>query len=372
MIVQLPRAAAVGRLRRMVLRLRRRDTPRFARNGPVAIAYEVRGRGSPLVLIQGLGVGRWGWEPVVDQLARRFQVITIDNRGVGASDAPAEGYTPLTMAEDVCAVLDDAGIERACVVGISLGGMVAQELTLAHPSRVDKLVLVSTIPGRSISPSMPMETAYLFAVAPLMPTEQRLETFVNTGLSPETQRRRPKVARRLAALKRAHPQSEHAWRAQATAGMRFDPLGMQRHIVQPTLIIQGTADQVVNPHNARVLAALIPHASVEFFDGAGHLVHWEEPQRFVQVVTEFLTSPAVPSPVVSSAAGRQRDADAGGVVRRTTPRGAGVNRKRRLAELRAVAESTRRPSRRTALRILRRLSRRKRRRAANHPRADQG
>jgi alpha/beta hydrolase fold len=107
---------------------------RLARNGPVALAYDVRGRGSPLVLIQGVGVGRWGWEPVADRLARRFQVITIDNRGIGASDAPPGHHSTHMMADDVLAVLEDAGIQRSSVVGTSLGGMIAQELALAHPS----------------------------------------------------------------------------------------------------------------------------------------------------------------------------------------------------------------------------------------------
>jgi pimeloyl-ACP methyl ester carboxylesterase len=74
---------------------------RLARNGPVALAYDVRGRGSPLVLLQGVGVGRWGWEPVADRLARRFQVITIDNRGIGASDTPPGRYSTRAMANDV-------------------------------------------------------------------------------------------------------------------------------------------------------------------------------------------------------------------------------------------------------------------------------
>jgi pimeloyl-ACP methyl ester carboxylesterase len=129
---------------------------RFARNGSVALAYDVRGRGSPLVLIQGVGVGRWGWEPVAARLARRFQVITIDNRGIGASDTAPEHYSTQMMADDVLAVLDHAGIQQATVVGTSLGGMIAQELAFAHPERVDKLVLVATIPGGPRSRPMPM------------------------------------------------------------------------------------------------------------------------------------------------------------------------------------------------------------------------
>jgi pimeloyl-ACP methyl ester carboxylesterase len=158
------------------VRLRLPGTPRvgptrFARNGPVALAYDVRGRGSPLVLIQGVGVGRWGWEPVADRLARRFQVITIDNRGIGASDTAPGHYSTRMMADDVLAVLDAAGIQRASVVGTSLGGMIAQELALAHPERVDKLVLVATIPGGLRSRPMPLPTTYLFAWAPFMTSQ---------------------------------------------------------------------------------------------------------------------------------------------------------------------------------------------------------
>jgi 3-oxoadipate enol-lactonase len=267
-----------------------------ARNGAVAVAYDVRGRGAPLVLIQGLGVGRWGWEPVVDRLARRFQVITVDNRGIGASDAPPGPYSVRAMAEDVVAVLDDAGVGSASVVGTSLGGMVAQELALAHPDRVDRLVLVATIPGGRWTAPMPLKTAYLFTWAPLLAGEVRLRGFVNHALGPETLRRRARVVERLMARKRAHPQSEQAWRAQATAGVLFDPGGRQRRITQPTLILQGTADQVVNPANAELLAGLIQDARLRYFEGAGHLLYWDEPRRFVRVVRGFLTRPAASAP----------------------------------------------------------------------------
>ena len=231
---------------------------RLARNGPVALAYDIRGHGSSLVLIQGVGVGRWGWEPVADRLARRFQVITIDNRGIGASDAPPGHYSTRMMADDVLAVLDDAGVHRASVVGTSLGGMIAQELALAHPERVDKLVLVATIPGGPRSRPMPLPTTYLFAWAPFMTSQAKLQQFVHTTLGPETLRRRPKVARRLAARKLTHPQSPQAWRAQTEAGMLFNPLGRQRRITQPTLVVQGTADQVVHPATPRCWPACSP------------------------------------------------------------------------------------------------------------------
>jgi 3-oxoadipate enol-lactonase len=294
---------------RAPLQLRRPGTSRvgptrLAHNGPVTLAYDVRGRGLPLVLIQGVGVGRWGWEPVADRLARRFQVISIDNRGIGASDAPPGHYSTRMMADDVLAVLDDAGIQQASVVGTSLGGMIAQELALAHPERVDRLVLVATIPGGPRSHPMPLPTTYLFAWAPLMTSQAKLREFVHTTLGPETLRRRPKVTRRLAARKLAHPQSQHAWRAQTEAGMLFNPLGRQRRITQPTLVVQGTADQVVAPDNAEVLASLVPDARLQRFEGAGHLLYWEQPKRFVRIVTDFLTDPGSAARVPATAARR--------------------------------------------------------------------
>jgi 3-oxoadipate enol-lactonase len=278
---------------------------RTARNGAVALAYDVRGHGPPLVLIQGLGVGRWGWEPVADRLARRFQVITIDNRGIDGSDAPPGPYSARTMAADVLAVLDDVGAGKAGVVGTSLGGMVAQELALEHPDRVDRLVLVATIPGGRLTAPMPLKTAYLLTWAPLMHSEMRLRGFVRHALGPQTLRRRPRVVRRLLAHKRAHPQSEQAWRAQATAGVLFDPGGRQRRITRPTLILQGTADQVVNPANAELLARLIPDARLRYLDGAGHLLYWDEPKRFVRLVNGFLTARSVSIPVPADQAARQ-------------------------------------------------------------------
>jgi len=240
------------------------------------------------VLIQGVGIGRWGWEPVVDRLARHVQVITIDNRGIGDSDSPPGRYSTRLMAEDVLAVMDHAGVQRASVAGTSLGGMIAQELALAHPERVDKLVLVCTIPGGPLTRSMPAQTASLFARAPFMTTEARVRGFVEHGLGPRTLQRSPGIAERLAALTLAHPQSEPAWRAQTAAGMLFNPVGQHHRITQPTLVVQGSADQVVNPANASILADLLPDARVELIEGAGHLLYWDQPEHFARVVTAFV------------------------------------------------------------------------------------
>ena len=137
----------------------------FADNGGVRIAYESFGEGPPLLLMQGHRVRALELGPVVPALAERFRVLNFDNRGIGESDVPPAPYTARQLAEDGLAVLDDAGVERAHVVGASLGGMAAQELAAGFPDRVDRLVLACTTPGGTGAVPMPAQTVALMQEA---------------------------------------------------------------------------------------------------------------------------------------------------------------------------------------------------------------
>lgn len=244
------------------------------------IAWERRGAGEPLLLVHGLGYARWGWEPVLDGLARSFDVILFDNRGIGESDAPPGPYTAAELAADALQVLDEAGVARAHVLGTSLGGMVAQELALAHPERVDRLVLACTTPGGPESFPMPEQTVAL------MQGGATLRQFVENALAPEPDE---EVVERILRHREATAQPLEAWTAQAAAGATFDALDRVAGIAAPTLILHGTADAVVDSRNTALLALRIPDARVELFPGGGHLFFWEQPERFVEVVTEFLS-----------------------------------------------------------------------------------
>lgn len=251
----------------------------------VRIAWERHGEGFPLVLVQGLGYARWGWEPVADRFAERHEVILFDNRGIGASDAPLGAYSAAEMAEDTLRVLDEAGVERAHVVATSLGGMVAQELALAAPERVEKLVLVCTTPGGPNAAPMPEQTVRLMAEAPTLDPQVALRRFVENALAP-----RPPdgIVERILAHRLQTNQPLSAWLSQAAAGLTFDAWDRLPGLNVPTLVVHGTADVVVDPANAELLAQRIPSARVELFLGCGHLLFWEQPQRFVHVVEEFL------------------------------------------------------------------------------------
>ena len=249
------------------------------------IAWERRGEGPPLLLIHGLGYARWGWEPVVDGLARSFDLLTFDNRGVGASDAPAGPYSANELATDALQVLDEAGVERAHVVGTSLGGMIAQELAHSHPERVDRLVLACTTPGGAEAYPMPEQTIALLQKAVLLPEDEALRAFVVNALEPDP---RPELVERILDHRRANRQDPLAWAAQAAAAMSFDRYGEASSLAAPTLVQQGDGDVVVDPRNAELLAELIPDARLEVYAGCGHLFFWQEPERFVRELEEFL------------------------------------------------------------------------------------
>ena len=243
------------------------------------IAWESRGDGPPLLLIHGLGYARWGWEPVADDLARSFRVLLFDNRGIGESDAPPGPYTVAELAGDALQVLDEAGVERAHVVGTSLGGMVAQELALSHPERVDRLVLACTTPGGPQAFPMPQRTV------DLMLAQATLREYVENALVPAV---RPDLVERILAHRERTAQGFEAWAAQAAAGAGFDAFARLGSLAAPTLVQHGDGDVVVDPRNGALLAELIPDARLELYPGGGHLFFWQEPERFVRELEEFL------------------------------------------------------------------------------------
>jgi pimeloyl-ACP methyl ester carboxylesterase len=267
---------------------------RFADNGSSRIAYEICRRfwrRAPwLVLIQGLGFDRSGWAPVIPALRRRFRLILIDNRGSGRSTTPDRSFTVADMAADVMAVLDCSRVAHAHVLGVSLGGMVAQEVAIRHPERVDRLILACTTPGWPSGYPMPRGSLQRMTEAASLPADLAQRSLVENALAPGTVKNYPELVERIIRNQRARPADPVSWRALANAGATYCGGTRQTLIRAATLIMYGDADLVVDPRNSKLLSSRIPASQIVVFPGLGHLFFWEKPSLFTKAVSAFLLS----------------------------------------------------------------------------------
>ena len=249
----------------------------------VRIAWERRGAGPPLLLVQGVGLARSGWGPALDLLAEHFEVIAYDNRGIGDSAAPPGPYSVAMLAGDALQVLDEAGLTRAHVLGASLGGLVAQHLAVEHPERVDRLVLCCTTPGRSEAFPVPEPTVRLLSDAATLDRETAITRFTRNALSAGAS---DELVGEIVRLRLEKPQDVAAWGAQVAAGAGFEGVELGR-VTAPTLVLYGSDDNVVDGRNSALLADAIPGARSQRLAG-GHMFWWEAPGELTRAVAEFL------------------------------------------------------------------------------------
>jgi pimeloyl-ACP methyl ester carboxylesterase len=249
-----------------------------------SIEYEVRGVGSSLILINGLGFGRWGFFKQVPALSRRFATITFDAREGRDPEGIIRG-----LASDVADLLAHLGVNRAHVLGTSLGGFVAQELALSRPELVARLVLVSTGHGGRRSERMSLgamgEMFGLGALSQKQAARRGLE-----GATSERYRvENPDEFERIVQKRLSDSPSVASYYGQALAGSRFDDSAEVGRIGSPTLVIHGAEDRYVPPSNARALAEAIPNARLRILEGAGHLVFVERAAEVNREVITFLS-----------------------------------------------------------------------------------
>lgn len=247
------------------------------------IRYEIHGSGPTLLLIPGLGFGPWGFFKQVPALSRRFCTVTFDLRG------PHDQYHGIAeLVRDAAALLDHLGAGRVHVLGTSLGGFVAQELALARPDLVDRMVLISTsYGGRGVERMSARVMAAMFGVGSFSP-----EGAVRRGLKASTSTRyraeHPDEFDRIVGSRLAFSPSLSSYLLQARAGANFDASGRVRGIDAPTLVIHGSDDRLVPVANARALAQAVPRSRLLILDGAGHLVFIEKAEEVNEEVASFL------------------------------------------------------------------------------------
>ena len=251
------------------------------------IYYEVMGDDPALpalVLVRGLGRSGRHWSPLVPELLPAFRIVLIDNRGVGRSDTPRPPYTCPQLADDVVAVMDAAGLARAHVFGMSLGGMIAQHVALLHRDRVERLVLGCTSPGgrRAQQPSLKTRLALLRSA--LDTPERSIDRLLPILVAEVT----PELREQLYELARLEPVRRRGLFGQLAAVVRHDVYDRLADIAHPTLIITGDADALIPAGNSRLLAERIPRATLAILPGARHDFTTDRPGEVGRLLRDFL------------------------------------------------------------------------------------
>jgi pimeloyl-ACP methyl ester carboxylesterase len=252
--------------------------------GDVELHYEERGSGRPLLLVPGIPAIASDWAPLAERLSGSRRTIAYDNRGSGASTVTPAPYTAAGLAADAVGLLDALEIERADVFGMSLGGMIAQELALGWPDRVDRLVLGCTHCGLAHAARPEREAGLAFA----METDdwaERMRALAPFAFAAGVD---GDLLERFMAKKAADVQDPEGYRGQIAAALEHDTYDRLPQIRCPTLVLTGDGDRVIPGASSEVLHERIPGSRLEVVAGAGHLFFLERPEESVRLLEDFL------------------------------------------------------------------------------------
>ena len=255
--------------------------------GDINISYRILGQGEPIVLIMGYGSTMDMWDPhFLENLSSKYRVIIFDNRGTGNTTAPPGNFSIAQFANDTAGLMAALGIEKAHVLGWSMGSFVAQELAIRHPEKVNKIILYAGDCGGKEA---------------VMPSPKVLSDLANNSGSPEERGMRlldllfptdwlskqPAFYKWFPIPKETSlPENiERQARAIATWPGSFDRLGS---IESPALVVTGTEDVIAPPENAFILAQQINGSWLVQFDGAGHGLMYQYPGKLAKIVGDFI------------------------------------------------------------------------------------
>lgn len=261
----------------------------YARVNGVNLHYEIAGEGEPLLFIMGLGAPAAAWDPVfVEEMARTYQVIAYDNRGTGRSDKPDEPYSIAMFARDAVGLLQALELPRAHVFGVSMGGMIAQEMAIHYPQYVASLILGCTTPGgKHAVPAPPESLTALEGRADLPPAEAIREGWKLSFSEEFIRTHRAELEAHLSRLL-AHPTPRFAYERHFQATLTLRVYKQLKDITAPTLVVTGRDDALIPAANSAILAREIPNAELVMFDHAGHGFVTSAREPFLHVLKAFL------------------------------------------------------------------------------------
>jgi pimeloyl-ACP methyl ester carboxylesterase len=261
-----------------------------ATNDGVTLSYERSGPADAetVAFVEGLSYGTWMWRWQREALSDDYETLVWDNRGTGDSDEPEGPYTTEQMAGDFEAVLDDAGVESVHVVGASLGGMIAQQYALDY-DRAASLTLIATSPGGEDAVPIPEETQqHMLEVPDEYDEAEAIRYKMRPAVTDAFWEDHPEVIDRIVEWRLETDPSDRAYEWQAAAAVEFDASDRLGELDPPTLLVHGTADQVVPFENAELLGAALPDARLEPIEGGSHLCFIERSDTVNEHLRTFL------------------------------------------------------------------------------------
>lgn len=259
--------------------------------GNINLNYDVFGDGEPLLLIMGFGMSGAGWLPSLPFFTG-FKCIYFDNRGTGLSDKPEGIYTVEAMADDASNLLRALGIAKAKVFGVSMGGMIAQELVLRHPEQVSKVVLGCTMAGGPTAKmASPEILEKLMTAQKMMPTDpdKAFDILLPVLMPAEFVAEHPELKQVMVAGVKMVPPTPPETADRALAGIQqFDAYNRLGQIKCPVLIAHGEKDVLVLPENAKLIKSKIPQAELYMIPNAGHAFQAVDPVGIHQRIVQWL------------------------------------------------------------------------------------
>lgn len=254
----------------------------------VPLACRESGAGRPVVLVHAIGCDHRMWDSLARSLAHSHRVIAVDARGHGASPVPMRPYALEDLADDVVALLDRLGIERADYVGLSLGGMVGQALALEHPGRLGRLVIACST--SSYGPEGPANWRARIQAVERGGLEAIREMVASRYFSDAFRAAHPDVVKVVMDRFVRTPRDGYLGCCDAISELDYEKdLG---RIKAPTLVIAGELDAGTPPAMSEAIARGIPGAKLTVIPGAAHLAAIEAPAAFDAAVGRFLGAPA--------------------------------------------------------------------------------
>jgi pimeloyl-ACP methyl ester carboxylesterase len=265
--------------------------PTVVANG-ISIYYERSGAGPPLLFCNGSGSTLAASGLLITPFAERCDVVAHDQRGLGRTEIPPTPYSMAQYAADAIGLLDAVGWDRCRVVGISFGGMVAQELAVTWPERVERLALLSTSPGGASASSYPLHD---LAELPAVERQRTFLRLLDSRFAPEWLADHPAdrgLAELVAGSITAEKSDEHlrGEAGQVEARSHHDVVDRLPRITCPTFVASGRYDGIAPPENGEVIAKQVPHGELRIYDG-GHAFVAQDHAAFPEIL-DFLTAPA--------------------------------------------------------------------------------